>query len=69
MRFEFKIDMLIESLLDKISESIDELGRLLDQIYKFPLKLREDYVNEIQSMKNKLITLKSAAKDSNLVLV
>ena len=54
--------MLIEDLVYKISNSIEELARILDQIYKIPARAREKYFDGIQKMKDKLIALKTQAK-------
>jgi len=51
--------MQLETIVTRISECIDDLGCLLDRIYKFPQKQRELYFDKIQSMKNKLLTLKT----------
>jgi hypothetical protein len=54
--------MLIEGVVERISDSIEELGRIFDQIYKIPIKLREKYFDQIQKFKDKLISLKTNAK-------
>jgi hypothetical protein len=41
------------------------LGLLLDQIYRFPQKQREQYFEKIQIMKDKLISLKGNLRESN----
>ena len=46
----------------RISECLDDLGLLLDQIYKFPQKQREAYFDKIHSLKNKLLMLKSTLR-------
>jgi len=51
--------MQVDTIALRISECIDDLGLILDQIYKFPQKQREQYFDKIQSMKNKLIVLKT----------
>ena len=60
--------MHIETLTQRISECVDDLGLLLDQIYKFPQKHRESYFERIQNMKNKLLTLKGNTRESNTSL-
>ncbi len=54
--------MKAETLVERIAECIDDLGLLLDQIYKFSQKERENYFERIQAMKNKLLTLKSTVR-------
>lgn len=54
--------------MEKISDSIEDLGRVFDQIYKMPTKLREKYFDQIQKLKDRLIALKTNAKESNKVL-
>ena len=44
---------------------MDDLGLLLDQIYKFPQKQRENYFEKIQSLKNKLLILKGNLRENN----
>ena len=39
---------------------------MLDQLYKFPQKQRETYFDRIQSMKNKLLLLKTNFRESSL---
>ena len=56
-----------EIVLNRICECINDLGLLLDQIYKFPQKQREQYFDRIQNMKNKLLLLKSNFRDNNLI--
>lgn len=56
-----------ETVLNRICECINDLGSLLDQIYKFPQKQREQYFDRIQNMKNKLLLLKSNFRDTNLI--
>lgn len=51
--------MMMETIALRISECVDDLGLLLDQIYKFPQKQRENYFEKIQSLKNKLLSLKT----------
>jgi hypothetical protein len=51
----------------RISECIDDLGLLLDQIYKFPPKPREAFFEKIQTLKNRLLLLKSQAREPNTV--
>ena len=48
----------------RISECLDDLGLLLDQIYKFPQKQREAYFDKIHSLKNKLLMLKSTLREN-----
>ena len=52
-------------LVERISQTVDELGRLLDQIYKFPPKPREAFFEKIQTLKNRLLLLKSQAREPN----
>ena len=54
--------------MEKISDSIEDLGRVFDQIYKMPTKLREKYFDQIQRLKDRLIALKTSAKESNKVI-
>lgn len=54
--------------MEKISDSIEDLGRVFDQIYKMPAKLREKYFDQIQKLKDRLIALKTNAKESNKVI-
>lgn len=49
----------------RISECIDDLSLLLDQIYKFPQKQREIYYEKITSLKNRLLMLKSTLRETN----
>ena len=58
----FGFDTNLQEMNAKISECIDELALLLDQIYKFPQKQREHYYDRIQSMKNRLIHLRNHLK-------
>jgi hypothetical protein len=38
------------------------LARILDQIYKMPVKSREKYFDSIQKLKDRLVVLKTQAK-------
>lgn len=61
--------MDIDLVTIRISECIDDLSLLLDQIYKFPQKQREAYYEKIQSMKNKLLMLKANLRECNTLNV
>jgi hypothetical protein len=57
---------MAEAVVAGISSCVDDLGLLLDQIYKFPERQREQYFVKIQGMKDKLLTLKANVRESNL---
>lgn len=57
--------MFISNLSEKISDSNDDLGKLLDGIYKFPQKQRKQYFEKISSVKNQLAALKTNLKEMN----
>ncbi len=54
--------MFVDSLTSKLSDSIDELGGLLDLIHKFSQTQRKQYYDKIQSLKNQLMLLKTNLK-------
>ena len=56
------------TLSARICECIDDLSLLLDQIYKFPQKQRENYFDRIQTMKNRLLTLKANIRECNTTI-
>jgi hypothetical protein len=55
--------MDLDTLSLRLSECLDDLGLLLDQLYKFPQKQREAYFEKIQSLKNRLLMLKSGLRE------
>jgi hypothetical protein len=57
--------MDMEIIATRVSECIDDLGLLLDQIYKFPQRQREAYFEKIHALKNKLQVLKSGLREGN----
>lgn len=57
--------MLIESFVERISCSIDELGRMLDQLHKLPSSAREKYLVSITKLKDKLLLLKGHTREGN----
>ena len=58
--------MNVGELGRRISECIDELGLLLDRIYRFGQGQREGYFERIQSLKNKLMGLKANLRETNV---
>lgn len=52
-----------EDLNRKTSQCMDELAKLLDNIYQFPNRQRELYFERIQSLKQAITTLKSNIRD------
>ena len=54
-----------EELSHKINQCMDELSKLLDNIYQFPHRQRELYYERIQSLKQSLTVIKSSLKDAN----
>ncbi|CAM6002352.1 unnamed protein product [Sphagnum balticum] len=57
--------MQVETLMDRLSECVDDLGLLLDQIHRFPQKQRQGYFDRIQTLKDRLLSLKSSLRDQN----
>ena len=51
-----------EDINKKISLCMDELSKLLDNIYQFPSRQRELYYERIQSLKQSLTILQSSRK-------
>ena len=57
--------MFILNLTERISISIDELGKLLDILHRFPQQQRKLYLDKIETLKNQMTILQNNLKEAN----
>ena len=56
--------MFVQSLSDKLADSIDELAKLLDCLHRFPQQMRKLYFERIQGLRQQMTSLKTSLKES-----
>ncbi len=61
--------MFVDNLFNKINESVQKLGKMLDQIHKLSSKQRENYFSVIKNLQMQLNTLKTNLKESNAIQI
>ena len=56
----------LSELTKKLNHCMDELSKLLDNIYQFPHRQRELFYERIQSLKQSLTAIRTNLKESSL---
>jgi hypothetical protein len=57
--------MFVQNLGEKVSDAIEELGKLLDLLHKFPQQQRKLYLEKIQGLRNQMMLLRTNLKEVN----
>ena len=54
--------MFVQNLSDKIGSALEDLGKILDLLHRFPQQQRKLYFDKISHLKNQMLALRTNLK-------